>query len=70
VYVNHDDVYAQTQALWYAITHDLPKTRVSILASGAKPPGGALQFGRFSTCVASCRQIGEADTYWLARVRD
>ena len=67
LYVNHDDVYAQTQALWYAVTHGVPRSRISILPDGGHPPKGALEFGRFTACEPSCTQIGQADTYWLAR---
>lgn len=30
VYIDHDDVYAQTHALWYAVTHGLSAKEVSI----------------------------------------
>ncbi len=63
VYVSPDDVYAQTHALWYAVSNGLPKSRVS----EATPPRGAFEFGRFSACRGPCTRLGEADTYWLAR---
>jgi hypothetical protein len=63
VYVSPGDVYAQTHALWYAVSNGLSKSRVS----EAAPPKGAYEFGRFSTCRGACTRLGEADTYWLAR---
>ena len=41
VYIDHDDVYAQTHALWYAVSHGLPEHRVSVLPDGGIPPRGA-----------------------------
>ena len=67
VYVSGDDVYAQTHALWYAVSHGMPASRVAILRNDAKPPRGAIQFGRFSSCASRCTRLGEADTYWIAR---
>lgn len=67
LYVSHDDIYAQTHALWYTVTHGLPKRRVAILGLNVKPPAGALQFSRFSPCTP-CTPLGQADDYWLARV--
>ena len=67
LYINHDDVYAQTQALWYAVTHGVPRSRISILPDGGTPPKGALEFGRYTACEPSCTQLAQADTYWLAR---
>jgi hypothetical protein len=66
LYVSPEDVYAQTHALWYAVTHGVPTSRVS----EATPPPGALQFGRYSTCTGPCTRLDEADSYWLARTRD
>jgi len=63
VYVSGDDVYAQTHALWYAVTHEISPSRVST----SRPPRGAIEFGRFSSCTGRCTQLGEADTYWIAR---
>lgn len=67
VYIDHDDVYAQTQALWYAVTHGLPASRVSILPDGGRPPVGSMVFGRLQACDYSCTHLAEADTYWIAR---
>ena len=67
VYIDHDDVYAQTMALWYAVSHGLPAARVSILPDGGRPPKGSTAFGRFQTCDYPCTHFAEADTYWLAR---
>jgi hypothetical protein len=67
LYVNHDDVYAQTHALWYAVTHGVPRSRISILPEGGNPPRGALEFGRYTACEPSCTLLAHADTYWLAR---
>lgn len=67
VYIDHDDVYAQTQALWYAVTHGLPARRVSILPDGGRPPAGSMVFGRLDACDYSCTRLSEADTYWIAR---
>jgi hypothetical protein len=67
VYVDHDDRYAQAHALWYAVSHGLPRSRVSILPDGGAPPPGSTVFGRLQTCDYTCNRIGEADTYWIAR---
>jgi hypothetical protein len=67
VYIDHDDVYAQTMALWYAASHDLPTSRVSILPDGGRPAKGSIAFGRLQTCDYSCTHFAAADTYWLAR---
>ncbi|HEV2590341.1 MAG TPA: hypothetical protein VGU02_00480 [Gaiellaceae bacterium] len=64
VYVSSDDVYAQTHALWYAVTHDIPKSHVAI---GGAPPRGSIEFGRFSSCTGHCTELAEADTYWIAK---
>jgi hypothetical protein len=68
VYVDHDDVYAQTHALWYAVTHGQGKSRVSILPDGGMPPVGSIVFGRLQTCDFACTHLMDADTYWIARV--
>jgi hypothetical protein len=68
VYVDHDDVYAQTHALWYAATHDIATSRMSILPDGGMPPIGSIAFGRLQTCDYSCTHLADADTYWIARV--
>jgi hypothetical protein len=68
VYVDHDDVYAQTHALWYAVTHDVATNRVSILPDGGMPPVSSIVFGRLQTCDFSCTHLADAETYWFARV--
>jgi hypothetical protein len=67
VYIDHDDIYAQTHALWYAVTHNLPKDRVSILPDGGVPPPGSMVFGRLQACDYACTHLGDSDTYWIAR---
>lgn len=67
VYVDHDDVYAQTVALWYAVTHRLPASRVSVLSDGGRPAKGSIAFGRLIPCDYSCTHLADADTYWIAR---
>ena len=69
VYVNPDDVYAQTVALWYAVSHGLPASRVSILPNGTRPKKGSIAFGRLVDCDYPCTHFADADTYWLARAR-
>jgi hypothetical protein len=67
VYIDHDDVYAQTHALWYAVSHGLPSSRVSILPDGGIPPLGSMVFGRLQACDYTCPHIADAETYWIAR---
>jgi 4-amino-4-deoxy-L-arabinose transferase-like glycosyltransferase len=67
VYIDHDDIYAQTDALWYAVTHGLPEKRVSILPDGGMPPTGSSVFGRDQACDYVCERYATADTYWIAR---
>ena len=67
VYVDHDDLYAQTDALWYAVSHGLPEQRVSILPDGGIPRKGASVFGRLQPCDYVCTHLADADTYWVAR---
>ena len=67
VYIDHDDVYAQTHALWYAVSHGLPERRVSILPDGGIPPKGSTAFGRVQACDYLCARYATADTYWVAR---
>jgi hypothetical protein len=70
VYIDHDDVYAQTQALWYAVTHGLSAKEVSILPDGASPPeNNAMIFGRLQACNFTCIRFAQADTYWVARAK-
>ncbi|HEY6015356.1 MAG TPA: hypothetical protein VIU16_01110, partial [Gaiellaceae bacterium] len=67
VYVDHDDRYAQTHALWYAVSHGLPRERVSILPDGGMPPPGSMVFGRFQTCDYVCTTLATSYTYWIAK---
>jgi hypothetical protein len=67
VYIDHDDIYAQTHALWYAVTHGMSKDRVSILPDGGAPPPGSMVFGRLQTCDYACTHLADSDTYWIAR---
>jgi hypothetical protein len=68
VYVSADDIYAQTQAHWFAVTHHAPPQRVFILQPHEAPPVGAMQFGRLIPCEPSCMQLQTYSTYWIARV--
>ena len=47
VYIDYDDHYAQTHALWYAVSHGMSRSRVSILPDGGIPPVGSVLFYRF-----------------------
>jgi hypothetical protein len=67
VYIDHDDHYAQVHARWYAVSHGLPDSRVSILPDGGIPPKHAMVFGRLQACDYICRQLASGDTYWIAR---
>jgi hypothetical protein len=67
VYIDHDDVYAQTHALWYAVTHGISKERVSILPDGGAPPPGSMVFGRLQSCDYACTHLVDYSTYWIAR---
>jgi 4-amino-4-deoxy-L-arabinose transferase-like glycosyltransferase len=67
VYIDYDDRYAQTHALWYAVTHGLPRTRVSILPDGGIPPPGSMVFGRVAPCDYICPKLGRSYDYWIAR---
>jgi hypothetical protein len=68
VYVDYDDRYAQTHALWYAVSRGFGADRVSILPDGGVPPVGSVVFGRFQTCDFACREIDRSYDYWIARV--
>jgi hypothetical protein len=68
VYVSADDIYAQTQAHWYAVTHAMPWQRVFILEPDEPAPVGGMQFGRLIPCEPSCMQLQTYSTYWIARV--
>lgn len=67
IYIDYDDRYAQTHALWYVVSHGLPASRVQILPDGGVPPAGSAVFGRLQQCDYACTKLAEADTYWLAR---
>lgn len=70
IYIDHDDVYAQTHALWYAVTHEIPRARVVILSDGGAPPTtGSIAFGRLQTCDYTCLHIADYGTYWIARAQ-
>jgi 4-amino-4-deoxy-L-arabinose transferase-like glycosyltransferase len=66
VYVDHDDRYAQTHALWYAVSHGLGRARVSILPDGGIPPNGSMVFGRLQPCDYVCPHVAESYDYWIA----
>jgi hypothetical protein len=67
VYIDYDDRYAQTHALWYAVSNDLPRSRVVILPDGGIPPPGSLVFGRFQQCDYVCAELQRSFEYWIAR---
>lgn len=67
VYIDRDDVRAQTHALWYAVSHGIPTSRVVILPDGGIPPTGAGVFGRDAACDYVCATIATAGRYWTAR---
>jgi hypothetical protein len=67
VYVDFDDRYAQTHALWYAASHGIPRARVSILPDGGVPPAGSIVFGRFQACDYVCRELDRSHSYWIAQ---
>jgi hypothetical protein len=66
VYIDHDDRYAQTHALWYAVSHGIPRARVSILPDGGIAPVGATVFGRLQPCDYVCNKTTTWYDYWLA----
>lgn len=67
IYVDHDDAYGRTQAGWYAVTHGIPLTRVVRLPDGGMPPVGSIVFGRTQACDYVCKELGTADSFFLAR---
>jgi hypothetical protein len=67
VYVDYDDRYVQTHALWYAVSHDEPRTRVSILPDGGIPPSGSIVFGRLQECDFVCTELERSHSYWIAQ---
>jgi hypothetical protein len=66
VFIDYDDRYAQTHALWYAVSHGLPEERVSILPDGGIPPVGSRVFGRFQACDYVCQELRRWHEYWIA----
>jgi hypothetical protein len=67
LYVDHDDIYAQTHARWYAATHGFPRSHVSVLPEGAAPPlRDAWVFGRLVPCRFTCKILYRAQDYWVA----
>jgi 4-amino-4-deoxy-L-arabinose transferase-like glycosyltransferase len=67
VYVNFHDPRSLTQTSWYAVTHHIPLSRVSLLPINVAPPPKSIVVGRIPPCDYPCQQIASADTYWLAR---
>lgn len=67
IYVDHDDAYGRTQAGWYAVTHGIPLSRVVRLPDGGMPPAGSMVFGRTQACDYVCKELGTADSFFLAR---
>ena len=66
VYVDFDDRYAQTHALWHAVSHGLARSRVIVLPDGGVPPPGSIVFGRFQACDYVCREVDRSHSYWVA----
>jgi hypothetical protein len=66
VYIDYDDRYAQTHALWYAAEHRIPRSRVSILPDGGVPPRGSMVFGRLQACDYVCAELDRSHEYWIA----
>ena len=66
VYIDHDDRYAQTHALWYAVSHGIPRSHVAILPDGGLAPNGATVFGRLQPCDYVCNKTQTSYDYWLA----
>ena len=67
VYTDHDDRYAQTHALWYAVEHGVSSSQVVILDEGEVPPTGSVVFGRLQSCDFVCREVSRSFEYWIAR---
>jgi hypothetical protein len=67
VYIDYDDRYAQTHALWYAVSHGVPPSRVSVLADGGIAPAGTIVFGRYQACDYICNELARSYSYWIAR---
>lgn len=66
VFVDYDDRYALTHALWYAVSHGLPEDRVSRLADGGVPAAGSMVFGRLQECDYVCDELARSHEYWIA----
>jgi hypothetical protein len=67
VYVDYDDRYAQTHLLWYAVSHGIARSRVSILPDGGIPPMDAMVFGRYQECDYVCDELDRSYSYWIAK---
>jgi len=67
VYIDYDDRYAQTHALWYAVSHGMSSSRVSILPDGGIPPAGSIVFGRYQACDYICTELDRSHSYWIAK---
>lgn len=66
VYIDYDDRYALTHALWYAVEHGIPRERVSRLPDGYIPAKGSMVFGRLQECDYVCNELGRSYEYWIA----
>jgi 4-amino-4-deoxy-L-arabinose transferase-like glycosyltransferase len=67
IYIDYDDRYAQTHALWYVAAHHLPPARVHRLGDGFIPPKGSKVFGRLVACDYVCVETARINDYWIAR---
>jgi hypothetical protein len=68
-YIDHDDRYAQTHALWFAAERGVPRSHVAILADGEVPAVGSRVFGRLEACDFVCRELTRTDEYWIAEAK-
>jgi hypothetical protein len=66
VFVDRDDRYAETHALWYAARNGVSSSHVVVLAEGEVPPADAIVFGRLQSCDYVCREVARSDEYWIA----
>jgi hypothetical protein len=67
IYIDYDDRGAQAQALWHAVAHGVPSSRIVVLPDGGVPPRGAIVFGRFQACDYVCTKVAAWEGYWIAR---
>jgi len=65
IHVNHDEPHALVYAKWYAVTHEIPLSRVEHVVGGTVPVPGATILGRFQPCDYVCIKTEVADQYWL-----